>query len=791
MDPRPTVGSIIDEQSFFPNSDGYPDNESGFKFDSPYSDLNFMNIPSDPPDPVANDLGLSFAFSPGGESFIPAFSPGGESFEPSPGWSPEGVSSSSNDSDSSDPVFKYISQMLMEENMEDKPPMFYDPLALKATEKSLYDVLGEEYPSSLKSPQFHINHEGPDSNLSGSGGDYGGMTSTSSSTSANTGTGTGTRDFVDPQLVGYFGESNSILFQTDVPYDYHLQSNSQSTSQFLGNPSNGLSDFGNGLMGSSASEMVQNIFSETESVLQFKRGLEEASKFLPKASQLVVDLESNVFAAGQKEEAPLVIVKEEKIERASSPNGSRGRKNHEREDSDLEQGRSSKQSAVYEEESELSEMFDKVLLWPLLKGKQGCCGPEVKQDGASQIPKQDEKSNRSNGGKSRAKKQDKKKETVDLRSLLILCAQAVSANDFRTANELLKQVREHSSPLGDGSQRLAHYFANGLEARLAGSWTGMQNFYTSIAARRMTAADMLKSYKTHLHACPFKKLSILFANKMILHAAEKATTLHIVDFGVLYGFQWPILIQLLSMRSGGPPKLRITGIELPQQGFRPAERVEETGRRLAKYCERFSVPFEYNSITSQNWENITIEDLKINSNEVLAVNCLGRFKNLLDETFEVNCPRNAVLNLIRKIKPNIFVHCIINGSYNAPFFVTRFREALFHFSSLFDMFDSTIPREDQERLMFEREFYGREAMNVVACEGMERVERPETYKQWQLRITRAGFKQLPLDQEVIEKCRDKMKTWYHKDFVIDQDSNWMLQGWKGRIIYASSCWVPA
>uniref|UniRef100_A0A2C9V505 Uncharacterized protein n=1 Tax=Manihot esculenta TaxID=3983 RepID=A0A2C9V505_MANES len=43
----------------------------------------------------------------------------------------------------------------------------------------------------------------------------------------------------------------------------------------------------------------------------------------------------------------------------------------------------------------------------------------------------------------------------------------------------------------------------------------------------------------------------------------------------------------------------------------------------------------------------------------------------------------------------------------------------------------------------------------------------------------------------MEKCRDKMKAWYHKDFVIDQDSNWMLQGWKGRIIYASSYWVPA
>jgi len=46
-----------------------------------------------------------------------------------------------------------------------------------------------------------------------------------------------------------------------------------------------------------------------------------------------------------------------------------------------------------------------------------------------------------NGGKSRAMKQGKMKEMVDLRTLLILCAQAVSAGDNRTANELLNQIR--------------------------------------------------------------------------------------------------------------------------------------------------------------------------------------------------------------------------------------------------------------------------------------------------------------------------------------------------------------
>lgn len=280
-------------------------------------------------------------------------------------------------------------------------------------------------------------------------------------------------------------------------------------------------------------------------------------------------------------------------------------------------------------------------------------------------------------------------------------------------------------------------------------------------------------------------------NKMILKRASNARTLHIIDFGIQYGFQWPILIQLLSKRPGGPPKLRITGIEMPQPGLRPAERVDETGRRLEKYCERFHVPFEYRAITTQKWETIKVGDLKIENNEFVAVNCLLRFKNLLDETVEVNSPRDAVLKLIRKMNPDIFTQAVVNGSYSAPYFVTRFREALFHYSALFDMFDTTLPHEDQHRLTLEREFYGREAINVIACEGLERVERPETCKQWQVRNMRAGFRHLPLDQELLKKLRSQVKSGYHTDFVFDQDSNWMLQGWKGRILYAASCWIPA
>ncbi|GAB4860132.1 Scarecrow-like protein 14 [Ancistrocladus abbreviatus] len=409
------------------------------------------------------------------------------------------------------------------------------------------------------------------------------------------------------------------------------------------------------------------------------------------------------------------------------------------------------------------------------------------QKGEGQSLEQNGQPQGSDGRRGHSKKQVNDKNAVDLRTFLILCAQATASDDRRTADELLKQIRQHSSPEGDGSQRLAHYFANALEARLAG--TGSQ-IYTALASKRTTAADIIKAFQFYIAACPFKKISIVFAVHMILKAAEKATKLHIIDFGILYGFYWPILIQRLSERAGEPPKLCITGIDFPLPGFRPAERVEATGRRLAKYCEQFNVPFEYHAI-AQKWETIKLEDLKISGDGVVAVSCLYRLRNLLDETIVVDSPRNAVLNLIREINPDIYVNASVNGSFNAPFFITRFKEALFHFSTLFDMFDANVARERPERLIFEKEFYGREIMNVVACEGTERVERPETYKLWQVRITKAGFKQVPLDPELLKKLMMKLRTPYHKDFLIDVDGHWVLQGWKGRMTCAISAWVPS
>ncbi|XP_019107225.2 scarecrow-like protein 33 [Beta vulgaris subsp. vulgaris] len=707
------------------------------------------------------------------------------------------------DYDFSDVVLKYINQVLMEEDEEERSHVYHEPSALEAAEKTLYEVIGKQYPSP------HDQYKLPDVKLDSwntSGVSDGWNTNGVSdriTDSYNYSAACSSSDVVDSKWsINHFGYNPVRTIDFSVPSvnpslrPSYISSNSkgrQYDSMLLNyEPSFSSASSAIGIADATAQSPVSalnvsELFNDSQSMLQFQKGLDEASKFLPKAFLYkgVTNHASSKKLEGASPNDSAVHL-ENKHSNKTPESMMSGKKHHSRDGLQSEERRENKQSAVTHISDEAvvrSEMWDKVLL---------CSGG--KNDAALREALQSEKNKNteiaqakeSSSGRGRGKRKGSKREVVDLRSLLSLCAQAVGSNDQRSANDLLKKIRQHSSPTGDGNQRMAHYFADGLEARLAGVGTPI---YSCLLTGPANAVDILRGYHMFLAVCPFKKIGNFFSNRTITEVAAKATRLHIIDIGIVYGFQWPCLFQLLSSRPGGPPKIRITGVDNPQPGFRPAKRVEETGQRLKNYAESFNIPFEFNAV-AKKWETLTIEDLKIDSDEVLVVNSMFRLKYIPEETAMVECPRDMVLNLVRQIKPAVFIQGAVNGAFNSPFFITRFREALFHFSTLFDLLETNLPRDLQERILVEREIFGRQAMNVIACEGFERIERPETYKQWQVRNERIGFRQLPLNPEIVSMAKKRVKSVYHKDFSIDEDGHWLLLGWKGRIVYALTTWDP-
>jgi hypothetical protein len=506
--------------------------------------------------------------------------------------------------------------------------------------------------------------------------------------------------------------------------------------------------------------------------LAFLKGMEEASKFLPATSNNHDHRRQATETCDKRVDGTSPLLQQ---------SASKGRKNHRHapywgEDEEAETGRRScKVMAVETEESEMVEEFV--------------------QSGYDSLHEQMMAMTLSTAGsrKGKGKGKGSANEAVDLRTLLIHCAQAVAAGNRPSAADLLGKIRARSSPRGDATQRLAHCFAGGLEARLAG--TGTQQL--TAATKRASAVEMLRAYQLYLAACSFTAMAYKFSNLAICKAVVGGgrKKVHIVDYGDhYYGFQWPSLLGYWGSLEAGPPEVRITAIDFPEPGFRPDARLQATGRRLTCFARRHGVPLRFHGIEAR-WDAVSVDELSIERDEVLVVNglfSLGRMQEQEQDDVDRDSrpsPRDTVLGNVRKMRPDVFVLCVENSSYGAPLFVTRFREALFYYSALFDMMDAVAARDDDDRVLVEQHLFGQRALNAIACEGSDRVERPETYRQWQVRNERAGLRQLPLDPDAVRAIRRKVKDKYHRDLFIDEDQQWLLQGWKGRVLYAMSAWA--
>ncbi|KAJ3688227.1 hypothetical protein LUZ61_017391 [Rhynchospora tenuis] len=509
--------------------------------------------------------------------------------------------------------------------------------------------------------------------------------------------------------------------------------------------------------------------SRSESVLanEFLRGVEEGKKFLPTINNLTIDFQVSKLPLDTAQKKKLSELEEENAQ--GLVDRPKTRKSSSAADLNISEGRNNKLSMISTEEITRDEMFDKILLYD---------GDEYAREEIARM-----RGIRKCEAKPHCNQKKNLEDDINLEFLLVQCSNAVALGDRKIAEELIKELRKQASPVGSGTQRLACILTDGLQARMDG--TGRET-YRRLVNRQISTREILKVYHMYITACPLLKISYCFANDYICKVTENASRIHIIDLGINFGFQWPPLIHALAKRKGDAPKLRITGIDLPQPGFRPTERIKQTGLMLKEYAKSFGVPFEYYSIATL-WESISIEDLKVDDEEVLIVTSLHRFKQDRDETLAKDSSRSHVLNLIMQIKPKIFILGIFNGSFS-PLFTRRFRKVLLQYSMLFDMFDTLVPRDDEGRQLMERALLAPPIFNLVACEGCDQVERPDTYKGWHDRISQAGFKQLPLYQDIVKNCNAKVKSGYHKSFFVEEESDWLIQGWKGRINYALSVW---
>ncbi|XP_077247591.1 GRAS family protein RAM1-like [Tasmannia lanceolata] len=369
---------------------------------------------------------------------------------------------------------------------------------------------------------------------------------------------------------------------------------------------------------------------------------------------------------------------------------------------------------------------------------------------------------------------------LQLIHLLLLAATSIDENEVSSAAENLSELYKNVSLNGDSIQRVAAYFTDGLAAGLL---TQKSPFYNMIM-KDPTPNEEFMAFTELYRASPYYQFAHFTANQAIIEAFEKEEkqnnrTLHVIDFDVSYGFQWPSLIQSLSDKAMNNNRihLRITGFG------RSMEELIETETRLVNFAKGCSnLDFEFEGMLRGSKD----VSLRIKKNETVAVN-LVFFLHTLGSSSQISDELKSVYLL----NPSIVVLVEQEGSRRPKSFLSRFMESLHYFAAMFDSLDDCFPIESAERMSIEKNHLGKEIKCMINCDkDEENHQRYESMEAWKGRMERIGFRGFKLSSQSVSQAKLLLKIRSVGGFnVFERDEGRALSlGWQDRFLITASAW---
>lgn len=383
---------------------------------------------------------------------------------------------------------------------------------------------------------------------------------------------------------------------------------------------------------------------------------------------------------------------------------------------------------------------------------------------------------------------------MDLKQLLGACAEIVSEADtislsdrqvaISAAEALMEILEKKVSVSGEPSQRLGAYMLEGLRARLLSSGSII---YKKLKCKEPTSSELMSYMGVLYQICPYYKFAYMSANVIIGEAMENENRIHVIDFQIAQGSQWVSLIQALSHRPGGPPYIRITGVDDSQSAHARGGGLQLVGQKLAQVAESCGVPFEFNGAAMSGCE-VQLEHLQVRHGEALAVNFPYILHHMPDESVSTTNHRDRLLRLVKSLSPKVVTLVEQESNTNTSTFYQRFCETLDYYTAMFESIDAARSRDDRQRINAEEHCVARDVVNIIACEGIDRVERHELFGKWRMRLAMAGFSPVQLSPSVGNAIRDMLKEYSSNYRLADFGNGALYLGWKNRALATTSAW---
>ncbi|CAN6451102.1 unnamed protein product [Victoria cruziana] len=375
-----------------------------------------------------------------------------------------------------------------------------------------------------------------------------------------------------------------------------------------------------------------------------------------------------------------------------------------------------------------------------------------------------------------------------MEKLLLHCASALENGDVTLSQQIMWVLNNYADSEGDSSQRLTHAFLKALVARATG---------TPITSKdQCSSALSVMDLAYFIDLTPWYRFGFCVANSAIFEAVRNYTTVHIVDFGVTHCMQYPTLIDILSKRPRGPPLVKLT-VSCPTATIPPllSASYDELGLRLLNFARTRHVPFEFRVISGVDNMLLHLRSSRslggLKSEEALIVNCQMMLHYVPEETVQITglCLRDEFLGAVRELEPALFILVDEDADLTSTDLLDRMRSAMEYFWIPLDAVESVLAKACWQRVRYEWDLRFK-IENVVACEGLQRVERLESRSRWSERMKKALFRSFPASDDTFSRAKSVLAD-HAGGWGVKREDDGLILTWKGHNAVFATIWVPS
>ncbi|KAG6783788.1 hypothetical protein POTOM_009462 [Populus tomentosa] len=358
---------------------------------------------------------------------------------------------------------------------------------------------------------------------------------------------------------------------------------------------------------------------------------------------------------------------------------------------------------------------------------------------------------------------------LNLITLLLECAVAISVDHLGEAHRMLLELTQMASPYGPScAERVVAYFSKAMGSRVINSWLG-------ICSPLINHRSVHSAFQVFNNVSPFIKFAHFTSNQAILEAFQRRDSVHIIDLDIMQGLQWPALFHILATRIEGPPQVRMTGMGSSM------EVLVETGKQLSNFARQLGLPFEFHPIAKKFGE-IDVSMVPLRRGETLAVHWLQH------SLYDATGPDWKTLRLLEALAPRVITLVEQDISHGGSF-LDRFVVSLHYYSTLFDSLGAYLPCDDAGRHRIEHCLLYREINNIVAIGGPAR-SGEDKFRHWRSELAKSSFMQVAMSGNSLAQAQLILNMFppAHGYNLVQGDGTLRL-GWKDTSLFTASAWT--